>query len=107
MLRELNIVVELETIQTRVNLLLSSPSMSRLYLASFAGSFLNSSNCSSLSLGAFRTSLTWWDLYHSHLKFVPPGPAYFAPNPVVIHTDDRRKGTSFPTTAVVSLGQKI
>jgi hypothetical protein len=34
-----------------------------------------------------------------HSKFVPPGPAYLAPNPVVTHTEDRRKGINFPTTA--------
>jgi hypothetical protein len=39
------------------------------------------------------------------LKLVPPGPAYFAPKPVVIHTDDRRNGISFPTTALVSWDQ--
>jgi hypothetical protein len=38
-----------------------------------------------------------------HLKFVPPGPAYFAPKPVVTHTDERKKGINFPTTDLVSL----
>lgn len=39
-----------------------------------------------------------------HLKFVPPGPANFAANPVVTHTEDLKKGINLPTTisAVVS-----
>lgn len=69
--------------------------MSRQYWAYLSGFAFHSCFCSSESRNSALKLST--RLAYLHVKLVPPGPAYFAPKPVVIQTGDLKKGYNFLT----------